>query len=88
VFFCGEFSQLGKQRKEGVKGIMGFFGKNGPKLPHHEEQKSEIKMFKPLAPISRQFIGGIPIFFTSPFLLAKFGDILLWKIGNEPTSQI
>jgi hypothetical protein len=88
VFFCGQFLQLGEQRKEGTKGTKGFFGKNGPKLPHHKEQKSEINMFRSLAPITYQSIQGIPTFSTSLFLLAKFGDILLWKITNQPTSQI
>jgi len=88
VFFCGKFPQLGEQRMEGVIGTKVFFGKNGPKSPHHEEQKSEINMFIPLAPISCQFIGGISTFSTSLFLLAKVGDILLWKIANQPTSQI
>jgi hypothetical protein len=88
VFFCGKFPQLGEQLKEGAKGTKGFFGKNGPTSPHHEEQKSEINMFRPLAPISHQFKGGIPTFSTSLFLLAIFGNILLWKIANQPTSQI
>ncbi len=81
--FLWQISTTRLAMKGGAKGTKGFFGKNGPTSPHHEEQKSEINMFRPLAPISHKFKGGIPTFSTSLFLLAIFGNILLWNLLHK-----
>jgi hypothetical protein len=86
--FLWQISTTRRAKKGGCDRYKGHFWKKWAQVATSWRTKVWNQHFRPLAPISHQFIGGIPTFSTSLFLLAKFGDILLWKIANQPTSQI
>ncbi len=94
--FVTNFRNLMRKNKEGTQGIVQrvSFGKNNgpsPNSPHHERKNCEIVILRQIGskkPLVSK--GRIPTFFyitLSP--LAKFGQVLLWKIPLylSPTPQ-
>ncbi len=86
--FLWPISTTRRAKKGGCERYKGLFWKKWAQVATPWRTKVWNQHVQTIGSNKFQFIGGIPTFSTSLFLLAKFGDILLWKITNQPTSQI